>query len=132
MREIQRYDFNGIPDPCAVIGVPRVDGEYIKYIHYDDLQNRVTKLEETLREIRDYSSYDHPDIQILNHRNKIIAEINECSACQHAKQVKWPPSGLCSEHYDKYHIAQRRVEDMHNYKQTWEPREIARRALEGK
>lgn len=105
------------------------------YLHEDDyvnLQNRVAKLEETLREIRDYSSYDHPDIQILNHRNKIIAEINECSACQHAKQVKWPPSGLCPEHYDKYHIAQRRVEEMHNYKQTWEPREIARRALEEK
>ena len=96
------------------------------------LRTRVAKLEETLREIRDYSSYDHPDIQILNHRNQVIVEINECTACQHAKQVKWPPSGLCPEHYDKYQMAQRRVEEMHNYKQTWEPREIARRALEDK
>ena len=105
------------------------------YLHEDDyanLQNRVAKLEETLREIRDYSSYDHPDIHVLNHRNRIIAEINECSACQHAKQVKWPPSGLCPEHYDKYQSAQRRVEEMYDYKQTWEPREIARRALEEK
>lgn len=96
------------------------------------LRARVARLEEALREIRDYSAYNHPDIQVLNHRNQVIVEINECSACQHAKQVKWPPSGLCSEHYGKYHIAQRRVEEMHDYKQTWEPREIARRALEEK
>ena len=96
------------------------------------LRARVVRLEEVLREIRDYSAYKHPDVQVLNYRNRIIVEINECSACQHAKQVKWPPSGLCPEHYDKYRIAQRRVEEMHDYKQTWEPREIARRALEGK
>ena len=98
----------------------------------DALRARVVRLEEVLREIRDYSAYKHPDVQVLNYRNRIIVEINECSACQHAKQVKWPPSGLCPEHYDKYRIAQRRVEEMHDYKQTWEPREIARRALEGK
>ena len=101
-------------------------------IDNDLLRARVARLEEALREIRDYNAYKHPDVQVLNHRNRIIVEINECSACQHAKQAKWPPSGLCSEHYGKYQTAQRRVEEMHDYKQAWEPREIARRALEEK
>lgn len=96
------------------------------------LRARVARLEGVLREIMDYSAYEHSDVQVLNYRNRIIAEITECTACQYAKQVKWPPSGLCPGHYDKYQTAQRRVEEMHNYKQTWEPREIARRALEEK
>ena len=31
---VKRYDFDGIPDPCAVIGIPRKDGEYVKYSDY--------------------------------------------------------------------------------------------------
>ena len=97
----------------------------------DALRERVNRLEGALRAIATYSAYDDPDQRDIKCRDDVLAEIQKCSACKHAKQAKWPPSGLCDNHYDKYHRAQRRVENMYEYKQSWEPIEIARRALEG-
>ena len=105
------------------------------YLHEDDcanLQNRVARLEDALREIKDYDAYKHPDESIIALREAAIKESENCTACQHAKKAKWPPSGLCNEHYRTVTRAQERVSEMFSYKQTWEPREIARRALEEK
>ena len=98
----------------------------------DALRSRVARLEEALREIRDYDSYKHPDEAIIVLREAAIAESNDCTACQHAKHAKWPPSGLCNKHYSLVTNAHDRVAQMFSYKQTWEPREIASRALEEK
>ena len=65
----------------------------------DALLARVARLEEALLEIRDYDSYKHPDESIIALREAAIKESNDCTACQHAKQAKWPPSGLCNKHY---------------------------------
>ena len=89
-------------------------------------------LEEALREICDYDSYEHPDESFIALRDAAIKESTECTACQHAKTSKWPPSGLCNEHYRTVTRAEDKVKQMFEYKQTWEPREIARRALEEK
>lgn len=88
----------------------------------------MVRLKDALREIRDYDSYKHPDESIIALREATIKESNECTACQHAKQAKWPPSGLCNKHYSLVTKAHDRVSQMFSYKQTWEPREIARRA----
>ena len=96
------------------------------------LRARVARLEDALREIRDYDAYKHPDEAIIALREAAIKESNDCTACQHAKQEKWPPSGLCNRHYGLVTNAHNRVAQMFSYKQTWEPCEIARRALEGK
>ena len=96
------------------------------------LRARVARLEEALREIRDYDSYKHPDESIIALREASIKESNDCTACQHAKQAKWPPSGLCNKHYSLVTNAHDKVAQMFSYKQTWEPREIARRVLEEK
>lgn len=92
----------------------------------------VARLEEALREICDYDSYKHPDESFIALRDAAIKESNECTACQYAKTAKWPPSGLCNEHYRTVTRAEDKVKQMFEYKQTWEPREIARRALEEK
>ena len=96
------------------------------------LRARVARLEEALREICDYDSYKHPDESFIALRDAAIKESTECTACQHAKTSKWPPSGLCNEHYRTVTRAEDKVKQMFEYKQTWEPREIARRALEEK
>ena len=96
------------------------------------LRARVARLEEALREICDYDSYKHPDESLIALRDAAIKESNECTACQYAKTAKWPPSGLCNEHYRTVTRAEDKVKQMFVYKQTWEPREIARRALEKK
>ena len=99
---------------------------------YATLLARVARLEEALREICDYDSYKHPDESFIALRDAAIKESTECTACQHAKTSKWPPSGLCNEHYRTVTRAEDKVKQMFEYKQTWEPREIARRALEEK
>lgn len=96
------------------------------------LRAHVARLNDALREIRDYDSYKHPDESIIALRDAAIKESNECTTCQHAKQAKWPPSGLCNKHYSLVTRAHDKVSLMFSYKQTWEPREIARRALEVK
>ncbi len=96
------------------------------------LRAHVARLKDALREIRDYDSYKHPDESIIALHEATIKESNECTACQHAKQAKWPPSGLCNKHYSLVTRAHDRVSQMFSYKQTWEPREIARRALESR
>ena len=96
------------------------------------LRARVARLEDALKEIRDYDSYKHPDETVIALRDAAIKDASECSACQYAKTVKWPASGLCSEHYSTVTRAEDKVKQMFEYKQTWEPREIARRALEEK
>ena len=98
----------------------------------ETLRARVARLEEALREIRDYDSYKHPDESVIALREAAIKESDDCTACQYAKQAKWPPSGLCNKHYSLVTNAHDRVAQMFSYKQTWEPREIARRALEEK
>jgi chromosome segregation ATPase len=98
----------------------------------DDYRARVERLEEALRKVRDYDCYKHPDDDIIAIREAAIKESENCTACQHAKKAKWPPSGLCNEHYSTVTRAQERVSQMFSYKQTWGPREIARRALEEK
>ena len=95
-------------------------------------ERRVKALEEALRNVRDYDCYKHPDADIIAIHEAAIKESENCTACQHAKKAKWPPSGLCNEHYCTVTRAQERVSQMFSYKQTWEPREIARRALEEK
>ncbi len=96
------------------------------------LRARVARLEEALKKVRDYDCYKHPDDDIIAIREAAIKESENCTACQHAKKAKWPPSGLCNEHYSAVTRAQERVSQMFSYKQTWGPREIARRALEEK
>ena len=98
----------------------------------DELRARVARLEEALRKVRDYDCYKHPDDDIIAIREAALKESENCTACQHAKKAKWPPSGLCNEHYRTVTRAQERVSQMFSYKQTWGPREIARRALEEK
>jgi chromosome segregation ATPase len=98
----------------------------------DDYRARVARLEEALRKVRDYDCYKHPDDDIIAIREAAIKESENCTACQHAKKAKWPPSGLCNEHYSTVTRAQERVSQMFSHKQTWGPREIARRALEEK
>ena len=98
----------------------------------DALRARVAGLEEALGKIRDYDCYKHPDDDIIAIREAAIKESENCTACQHAKKAKWPPSGLCNEHYRTVTRAQERVSQMFSHKQTWGPREIARRALEEK
>ena len=92
----------------------------------------VKALEEALGKVRDYDCYKHPDADIIAIREAAIKESENCTACQHAKKAKWPPSGLCNEHYRTVTRAQERVSQMFSHKQTWGPREIARRALEEK
>ena len=94
------------------------------------LRSRVARLEEALREIRDYDAYKHPDESFIAVQDAAIKESTECTACQHAKTAKCPLSGLCAEHYRTVTRAEDRVKQMFEYKQTWEQREIARRALE--
>ena len=94
--------------------------------------NRASALEEALVKVRDYDCYKHPDADIIAISEAAIKESENCTACQHAKKAKWPPSGLCQEHYRTVTRAQERVSQMFSYKQTWEPCEIARRALEEK
>lgn len=98
----------------------------------DDYRARVARLEEALRKVRDYDCYKHPDDDIIAIREAAIKESENCTACQHAKKAKWPPSGLCNEHYSTVTRAQERVSQMFSHKQTWGPREIARCALEEK
>lgn len=45
---VKRYDFDGIPDPCAVIGIPRADGEYVRHYHYSALLARHNALVEAV------------------------------------------------------------------------------------
>ena len=45
---VKRYDFDGIPDPCAVIGIPRKAGEYVKYSEYAALLARHNALREAV------------------------------------------------------------------------------------
>ena len=59
---VKRYDFDGIPDPCAVIGLPRADGEYVRHSDYTDLLARHTELVEAVKEeiaARDHDYYDY-------------------------------------------------------------------------
>ena len=93
---------------------------------------RVKRLEEALREIRDYSAYSHPDEEIIAARDRIIKESINCTACQHAKAAKWPPSGLCEKHYSPVMRAHDKVSAMFDYKQTYAPQDIARKAMEDK
>ena len=96
------------------------------------LEQRVKALEEALVKVRDYNCYKHPDADIIAIHESAIKESENCTACQHAKKAKWPPSGLCQEHYRTVTRAQERVSQMFSHKQTLGPREIARRALEEK
>ena len=103
--------------------------------HFDarvKAEARCKRLEEALREIRDYSAYNFPDEEIIASREMIIEESRNCTACQHAKSAKWPPSGLCEKHYSPVMRAHDKVTSMFEYKQTWAPQEIARKALEDK
>ena len=94
------------------------------------LRARVERLEVALREIRDYNAYVHPDEYLVTKRDAALKESSECTACQYAKKVKWPPSGLCDEHYGVVTSLEDKVSEMYDYKQKWEPVEIARKALE--
>ena len=96
---------------------------------YTALEARCAVLTDALREIRDYNAYNHPDERVINERDKILAESARCTACQHAKDVGWPPSGLCERHYGPVKRAQDKVDEMFDYKQELEPLEIARKAL---
>ena len=98
----------------------------------EQAEARCKRLEEALLEIRDYSAYNHPDERVINERDKILAESALCTACQYAKEVKWPPSGLCEKHYGPVMRAHDKVSAMFDYKQMWGPQEIARKALEDK
>ena len=98
----------------------------------EQAEARCKRLEEALKKVRDYDCYKHPDDDIIAIREAAIKESENCTACQHAKKAKWPPSGLCNEHYRTVTRAQERVSQMFSYKQTWGPCEIARRALEEK
>ena len=106
----------------------------LKELHsdYTALLARHNALEEALREIRDYDAYKHPDESVIAERTKAILDSESCSECQHIKKAGWPQSGLCNTHYRTVMRAQNKVTQMFEYKQTWEPREIARRALEEK
>ena len=108
-------------------------GEVVNALNdYAALRARVARLEDALKKVRDYDCYKHPDDDIIAIREAAIKESENCTACQHAKKAKWPPSGLCNEHYRTVTRAQERVSQMFSHKQTWGPREIARRALEEK
>lgn len=96
------------------------------------LRARVARLEAALREIRDYSAYNHPDEEIIALRDAAVKESKKCPECQRAKNAQWPPSGLCKKHYGTVMCAHDRVTKMFEYKQTSEPCQIARRALEEK
>ena len=98
----------------------------------NERDKRIAALEQALREIRDFSAYSHPDEEIIAMRDAAVKESEDCPACQRAKKSQWPPSGLCEKHYDTVMRAQDRVTQMFNYKQTWEPCNIARRVLEEK
>lgn len=86
-------------------------------------------LKEALEKIRDYNSYSHPDSDVIEARNKMLEESAQCTACQYAKERQWPPSGLCEKHYGPVMRAYDSVTEMFDYKQKWEPQNIAREAL---
>ena len=131
---VKRYDIEAYLyyDDCRWETTESVDGDFVYASDYDELRSRVARLEEALREICDYDSYKHPDESLIALRDAAIKESNECTACQYVKTAKWPPSGLCNEHYRTVTRAEDKVKQMFEYKQTWEPCEIARRALEEK
>ena len=95
----------------------------------EELVKRVSKLEKALNEIVNYNAYSHPDEDLTQQYNDAVKESNECTACQYAKEVKWPPSGLCNKHYRVISHLEDRISEMYNNKQIFEPIEIARKAL---
>jgi hypothetical protein len=54
MGDVIRYDFDGVPDPCAVIGIPRPYGEYVKHMHYAALIARHNELVEAVAWEREF------------------------------------------------------------------------------
>jgi hypothetical protein len=69
------------------------------------------------------------DELVKQHVLKTLEESKQCTACQHAKEVKWPPSGLCEKHYGPVMRAYDNVTNMFEYKQQCGPQDIAREAL---
>ena len=131
---VKRYDIEAYSyfEAASWTLVESEVGDFVYASDYDELRERYNALVEALQEICDYDSYKHPDESFIALRDAAIKESNECTACQYAKTAKWPPSGLCNEHYRTVTRAEDKVKQMFKYKQTWEPRVIARRALEEK
>lgn len=100
-------------------------------LRVEELSTRLDKLERALKDIINYTAYSHPDEDIIAERDAALKESNECTECQYAKQAGWKTSGLCNIHYRTVTRAENKVKQMFDYKQKWEPVEIARKALDG-
>ena len=94
------------------------------------LEQRVKELEEALTEIRDYDPYKNPDAQLAEIYSAAIKETESCLDCKRARENRWPPSGLCSIHYTTVTRAREALDYDFEHRQRYEPRNIARRALE--
>ena len=96
------------------------------------LEQRVKELEEALTEIRDYDPHKNPDAQLAEIYSAAIKETESCLDCKRARENRWPPSGLCSIHYTTVTRAREALDYDFEHRQRYEPRNIARRALEEK
>ena len=94
--------------------------------------NRASALEEALTEIRDYDPHKNPDAQLAEIYSAAIKETESCLDCKRARENRWPPSGLCSIHYTTVTRAREALDYDFEHRQRYEPRNIARRALEEK
>ena len=93
------------------------------------LRTRVKVLECALREIVNYNSFTDPDKDLMDKYYALVKESSDCTACQYAKNVKWPQSGFCDEHHKVITNLVDEIAQMYNDKQKFKPIEIARKAL---
>lgn len=90
------------------------------------------ELKDALSRIANYTAYDcynEDDKKLFAARDMLAEDIKNCAECARAREINWPPSGMCSTHYSAFVRIQDSIKHMHEHKETYEPRNIAREAL---
>ena len=111
---------------CAIRSYQRVEGDCA------DAERRLAELKDALRRIANYSAYgdyNEEEKKLFTERNRLAEDINNCAECARARKINWPPSGMCSTHYSAFMRIQDSIKQVHEHKETYEPRNIVREAL---
>ena len=102
------------------------------FVLYEDAKREIDELKDALRRIANYTAYEgynEEDKKLFAARGRLGEDINNCAECARARKINWPPSGMCSTHYSAFMRIQDSIKHMHEHKETYEPRNIAREAL---
>ena len=102
------------------------------FVLYEDAKREIDELKDALKRISNYTAhgdYSEEDRKLLTERNRLAEDIKNCAECSRARETSWPPSGLCPTHYRAFARTEVAIAKMHEHKETYEPRNIAREAL---